>query len=76
MVHPLGQLVPLQDTLLEVDNVGVLALNAAQGPELPQGQFYILRRVATDLLHRHPGSRALHHCLIDHAVAAAPHLLD
>lgn len=76
MVHPLGQLVPLQDTLFQVDDVWVLALNAAQRPELPQGQFHILWRVAADLLHRHPGPCTLHHCLIDHAVAATPHLLD
>lgn len=76
MVHPLGQLVPLQDTLLQVDDVWVLALDAAEGPELPQGQLHILWRVAADLLHRHPGACALHYCLIDHAVTASPHLLD
>lgn len=76
MVHPLGQLVTLQDTLLQMDDVWVLALDAAEGPELPQGQLHILRRVAADLLHCHPGSSALHYCLIDNAVTAAPHLLD
>lgn len=76
MVHPLGQLVPLQDTLLQVDDVWVLALDAAEGPELPQGQLHILRRVAADLLHCHSGPCALHYCLIDHAVTASPHLLD
>lgn len=76
MVHPLGQLVPLQDTLLQVDDVWVLALDAAERPELPQGQLHILWRVAADLLHRHPGPCALHCCLIDHAVTATPHLLD
>lgn len=76
VVHPLGQLVPLQDTLLQVDDVRVLALDAAEGPELPQCQLHILRRVAADLLHRHPGPRALHHRLIDHAVTAPTHHLD
>lgn len=76
MVHPLGQVVPLQDALLQVDDVGVLTLDAAQGPELAQRQLHVLGRVAADLLHRHPGPRPLDHRLIDHAVAAAPHLLD
>lgn len=76
MVHSLGQLVPLQDTLLQVDDVWVLTLDAAKGPELPQGQLHILWRVAADFLHRHPGPCTLHYCLIDHTVAAATHLLD
>lgn len=76
MVHLLGQLVPLQDTFLKVDDVWVLALDAAEGPELTQRQLHVLRRVAADLLHRHPGTRALHRCLVDHAITATPHLLD
>ncbi|TNN86199.1 hypothetical protein EYF80_003616 [Liparis tanakae] len=76
VAHPLGQLVALQDALLQVDDVWVLALDAAEGPELAQRQLHILRRVAADLLHRHPGPRALHRRLIDHAVTATPHLLD
>lgn len=76
VVHPLGQVVPLQDALLQVDDVGVLTLDAAQGPELAQRQLHVLGRVAADLLHRHPGTSPLDHRLIDHAVAAAPHLLD
>lgn len=76
MVHPLSEMVTLQNALLQVDNVWVLTLDAAEGPELPQGQLHILRRVAADLLHRHSSPCALHHCLIDHTVAATPHLLN
>lgn len=76
MAHPLSQVIPLQDTLLQVDDIGVLALDTTQGPEFPEGQLYILWAVAADLLHGHPGSSAFHHRLVHHTVAATPHLLD
>lgn len=76
MLHPLRQAAPLQHAVLQVDHVGVLALDAAQGPELAQGQLHVLGGVAADLLDGDAGTGAVHGGLVHHAVAAAPHLLN
>lgn len=76
MAHSLGETVSLENAFLQVDDVGMLALDTAQGPEFPQGQLNILRGVTADLLHSHTSTSLPYSCLVYHTVTAPAHLLD
>lgn len=76
MAHSLGETVSLENAFLQVDDVGMLALDTAQGPEFPQGQLNILRGVTADLLHSHASTGLPYSCLVYHTVTAPAHLLD
>lgn len=76
MAHFLRHAIPLQHTLLQLDDVFVFLLQARQGPELSQGQLDLLRRVAAELLDSHTGAGFSAHGLVDDPVASPTQLTE
>lgn len=74
MGHLLHHAIFLQDALLQVNDVGVLALDTAKGPELPQSQFHVLGSVAPDLFHGHAGTGPPDECFVHHTITATTNL--
>lgn len=69
----LKDLAILQDTLLQLDHVFMLPLDALQGPELLQSQLCIFRHVTLHPFHSYFASGFVNNCLINHPIVPSAH---
>lgn len=73
MTNWLKGLPVLQDTLLQLDHVLMLPLDALQGPELLQSQFHVFGHMAAHPFHSDFAPRLVNDGLVNHAVAPPAH---